>query len=114
MHTRVVATAVVVLLWAASARADKLQDFKDAVAAKPGCDSIPYKDLVNTCGGKNDVMHEWCDGKRGPIKCDVGTTRALRDSLERERQDYEKLKEKKHDLEDKRYHSSDDSEKSAL
>jgi hypothetical protein len=109
-----VGVSLVMLLWAGRASADKLQDFKDAVAAKPGCESIPYRDLFRICDGKNDVMHEWCDGKRGPVTCDVGTTRTLRDKLERERQNLEKLKERKHDLEDKRYHSSDDNEKSAI
>ena len=96
------------------ARADKLQDFKDAVAASPGCSSVPYKDLAKTCDGRGDVMHEWCDGQRGPVTCDQGTTRTLNERLEKERQNLEKLKEKKHDLDDKRYHSSDDSEKSSL
>ncbi|CAN5547301.1 hypothetical protein BH11MYX1_BH11MYX1_42320 [soil metagenome] len=109
-----VLASLVVSLWAGRARADKLQDFKDAVAATPGCDSIPYRDLSRTCDGKNDVMHEWCDGKRGPITCDVGTTRTIKDKLERERQNFEKLKERKHDLEDKRYHSNDDTEKATI
>jgi len=113
-NMRVMAAVTVVLLWASGARADKLQGFKDAVAAKPGCESIPYKDLFRVCDGKNDVMHEWCDGMRGPIKCDAGTTSTLKGNLERERQNYEKLKNKKRDLEDKKYQSSDDNEKSRL
>jgi len=112
--TAAMAVATAILLCASGARADKLQDFKDAVAAKPGCESIPYRDLFKVCDGKNEVMHEWCDGKKGPITCDAGTTRTLKKNLEKERQNYEKLKDKKHDLEDKKYHSSDDKEKSSL
>ena len=114
MRNTMTMVAILLSCFGSLARADKLQDFKDAVAASPGCSSIPYSDLSKTCSGRGDVMHEWCDGQRGPITCDQGTTRTLNERLEKERQNLEKLKEKKHDLEDKRYHSSDDTEKSSL
>lgn len=50
-NTMVVAAAAV-LLYSSVALADKFQDFKDAVAAPPGCGSIPYKYLFELCDGK--------------------------------------------------------------
>ena len=51
-------------LGASVASADKLADFKDAVA-KTGCESIPYSDYRSSCQSQQSQVHDWCDGARG-------------------------------------------------
>src|SRR5438105_4996573 len=97
-------------LLSSSAWADKLDDFKDAVA-REGCDSIPYSDVRSNCRSQQDDVHPWCDGSKGPITCDPGGTRDLRSKLEREQRELDALKDKRRDLEDKRSRAADDAEK---
>ena len=56
-------------------------------------------------------VHPWCDGSKGPVKCEVNVTRDLRSKLEREERNYDSLKDRRRDLEDKRSHAADDAEK---
>jgi CDGSH-type Zn-finger protein len=93
-----------------SARADKLDDFKDAVT-RDGCDSIPYTDLRNHCRSQQSDVHPWCDGSRGPVSCDGTSTNELRANLVRVQRKLAELTDKRRDLDDKRSHASDDNEK---
>jgi peptidoglycan hydrolase CwlO-like protein len=95
------------------AHADKLDDFKEAVNKK-GCESIPYSDLQSNCKSQQSDVHDWCDGGRGPVTCDVGGTRDLVAKLEKEQKNLDALNDKRRDLDDKRSHASDDAEKSRL
>lgn len=56
-----------------AAFADKLSDFK-AAASKAGCESIPYSDNRSSCQSEQPKVHEWCDGRRGPVSCDANLT----------------------------------------
>lgn len=97
--------------------AGKAEDFKAAVAAgrDGGCRTIPYSDMQSDCGSRGPTMHEWCDGKKGPVSCKPpGTSRNLTSALEKEKRKNDELKDKKRNLEDKKSRSSDDSEKSKL
>lgn len=96
-----------------TAWADKLDDFKEAVN-KIGCESIPYSDLRSNCKSQQSDVHDWCDGAKGPVTCDIGVTRDLQSKLDREQRNQEALKDKRRDLDDKRSHASDDQEKSRL
>ena len=96
-----------------TARADKLDDFKDAVT-REGCDSIPYSDLRGSCRSQQSDVHPWCDGSRGPVSCDSGTTGNLRVRLVGEQRRLAELTERRRDLEDKRSHAADDNEKAKL
>jgi hypothetical protein len=99
---------------ASVAMADKLSDFKDAVA-KEGCESIPYNDLQSTCKSEQSYVHDFCDGRKGPVTCkSESITRELKDNLEKERKNVETLKEKKRKLEDEKSRASDDNEKNRL
>jgi hypothetical protein len=109
--------AMALMLVASTAWAGKAEDFKAAVAAGPegGCRTIPYSDMQSDCSSRGSTMHEWCDGKRGPVSCrPVGTSRNLTSALEREKKRNDELKDKKRNLEDKKSRSSDDNEKSKL
>ena len=59
-------------------------------------------------------MHDWCDGGRGPVKCNKGGSNALKSELKKEKEKLEALKKKKKELENKRSRSKDDKEKSKL
>jgi hypothetical protein len=97
-----------------AALADKLSDFKDAVS-RSGCESIPYSDLQSTCKSQQSNVHDYCDGKRGPVSCgSESITRQLKDSIEKEKKAIETLKDKKRKLEDERSRTSDESEKNRL
>jgi hypothetical protein len=65
------------VLQSSPAKADKLDDFKEAVNHE-GCNSIPYGDLHSICRSQQSAVHPWCDGDSGPITCDGGGTRDLR------------------------------------
>lgn len=112
--TRSVFAALLLVVGATSTgKADKLDDFKDA-ASKQGCESIPYSDLQSNCRSQQGEVHDWCDGSRGPITCEVGVTKDLQSRLEKEQRNRNDLKDKRRDLDDKRSHASDDKEKSRL
>lgn len=98
--------------------ADKVDDFREAVKAArndEGCKSIPYSDLRRNCVDQGVPMHDYCDGKKGPVTCDrEGISRQLTNNLERERRNLDDLKRKRSDLNDKKSRASDDSEKNKL
>jgi hypothetical protein len=98
-----------------TAWADKLDDFKEAAKDNSiGCPSIPYSNLRKNCEDLGGPMHEWCDGAKGPVSCDVTVTGKLQEALVREQKNIEELKQKRHDLDDKRSHASDNQEKSRV
>jgi hypothetical protein len=101
------------LLLCRSARADKLDDFKEAVS-KVGCESIPYGDLRENCKDQQGYVHDWCDGAKGPVRCEVNVTRDLLSSLDKEQRNLDALRDKRRELDEKRSHASDDAEKSRL
>lgn len=107
------ALLAVLLVSQSIARADKLDDFKDAVS-KTGCESIPYSDLQSNCRSQQGDVHDWCDGYKGPVACDIGGTRDLQSQLDKEQRNLEALKDKRRDLDDKRSHASFDQDKSSL
>jgi hypothetical protein len=114
MRTLNVVMVGLLMLVSSTATADKLDDFRRAKSEK-GCKSIPYSDMQGNCATQQDPVHEWCDGKKGPVTCGrEGMSRDLTESLDKEKRKTEALKQKKRDLEDKRSRSSDDSEKSRL
>jgi hypothetical protein len=109
--------ATALLMGVSTVWAGKAEDFKAAVAAGAdgGCKTIPYSDMQSDCGSRGPTMHEWCDGKKGPVSCrPAGTTRNLTSTIEKEKKKHDELKDKKRNLEDKKSRSSDDSEKSRL
>jgi septal ring factor EnvC (AmiA/AmiB activator) len=111
---KMIVIVVSVALGASVAFADKLSDFKDAVARK-GCESIPYSDLRSNCTSEGSHVHEWCDGSRGPVSCgSEDVTRQVKSALEKEKKNVEDLKEKKRKLEDDRSHASNDDEKNKI
>src|ERR1051325_6081273 len=94
--------------------ADKLSDFKDAVAKK-GCVSIPYSDYRDTCQSQQSQVHDWCDGARGPVTCgNEAITRQLKDNLEKEKRAVEDLKEKRSKLQDSRSRATTEDEKNQI
>jgi hypothetical protein len=72
----------------ASGQSQKLQDFQAAVKVDRGCDTIPYDGLRRNCQDQGKNVHEWCDGNRGPVRCENSTDSesvafSLSDLLER-------------------------------
>jgi hypothetical protein len=117
MTIRSIVCGAALLLGVSTASAGKAEDFKAAVAAGAdgGCKTVPYDDMQRDCGTRGPIMHDWCDGKKGPVSCKpAGTSRALTYTLEKEKKKNDELKDKKRNLEDKKSRSSDDSEKSSL
>jgi len=108
-------TIVVTLALGASvASADKLSDFKDAVANK-GCESIPYSDYRGSCQSQQSQVHDWCDGARGPVTCgSEAITRQVKDNLEKEKKAVEELKEKRGKLQDSKSRATTDDEKNKI
>ena len=97
---------------------DKLSDFKDAVRAADegkGCLSIPYSDLRSNCTGQQSYVHDWCDGKEGPVTCgsEEATRQVLR-AVERAKQNVVELKDKKSRLESDKSRASSDDEKNKI
>jgi hypothetical protein len=113
MKYRIGLIAVAALLADAAVAADKVDDFREASKNK-GCASIPYSSLQSNCKDQQQYVHEWCDGARGPVSCDAGVTKTLRDQLSNEETNYRGLKDKRSDLDNKRSRSSDSNEKSSL
>ena len=105
---------VTLALGASVASADKLSDFKDAVAKK-GCESIPYSDYRSSCQSQQDQVHDWCDGARGPVTCgSEAITRQVKDNLEKEKKGVEELKDKRSKLQDSKSRASTDDEKNKI
>lgn len=105
------------MLGVSTARADKAEDFRAAVAAgrDGGCRTIPYSDIRSDCGSRGSIMHEWCDGQKGSVSCKpAGTSRNLTFALEKEKKKNDEFKDKKRQLEDRKSRASDDSERSRL
>lgn len=91
------------------ARADKLEDFREAVA-KVGCDAIPYSDPRSNCRSQQDEVHPWCDGSKGPVTCSGRTSdlTSARDAAQRELQ---ALQDKRREIDDRRSRAGDDAER---
>jgi hypothetical protein len=88
----------------------KIEDFQAAIDAKKGCPTIPYSELREQCEEQYKEVHDWCDGKNGPVSC-KNLTDELRRSMERESRNLETLEEKRRDLNEKRDHAADNEEK---
>ena len=108
-----ITTLSALLASVAPASADKLDDFREAVS-KVGCDSIPYSDLRSTCRSQQENVHPWCDGERGPVKCDANGTRNLKNAQDAAGRELETLKDKRREIEDKRAHAANDAERARL
>jgi hypothetical protein len=114
-------TFIIIAIFALTASVvfpDKLSDFKDAKRAAEedkGCESIPYSDLRSNCVDQGSYVHDWCDGKEGPVTCgsEEETRQAVR-AVERAKKNVEELKEKKNRLESDRSRASTDDEKSKI
>ncbi|MGN6107640.1 MAG: hypothetical protein ACTHU0_21200, partial [Kofleriaceae bacterium] len=106
--------AVVVVLMSSSAFADKLSDFKDADRYDEGCVTIPvtYSSERGACNSEGPSVHEWCDGKRGPVSCgsEEETRRPKRDIEATERQ-ISDLKDRKSRAESNKSNAKTDDEK---
>ena len=91
----VIALAVVVafLFGESRAAADKESDFKTA-AASSGCKAIPYSSLQSSCKSQQSYVHDWCDGKKGPIKCNKGGSNGLKKELKKANETLKTLKER--------------------
>lgn len=97
----------------APASADKLDDFREAVN-NTGCNSIPYSDLRSTCRSQQEDVHPWCDGDRGPVKCDINGTRDLKNAQDAVRRELEALQDKKKELESRQSNASNDTERERI
>lgn len=96
------------------ASADKLSDFKDAVAKK-GCESIPYSDYRGSCQSQQSQVHDWCDGSKGPVSCgSENITRQAKDNVENEKKGLAALKEKRDNLQTARSRAGTDDEKTKI
>lgn len=115
---KMIVIVVTIALCGSVASADKLSDFKDAVAAanaRKGCESIPYSDLRSNCTSEGSHVHEWCDGGRGPVTCgSQDITRQAKNAVETAKRNVEDLKDKKRKLEDDRSRASNDDEKNKI
>ncbi len=115
---KMIVIVATVALSASVAFADKLSDFKDAVAAAnagEGCKSLPYSDLRSTCTSEGGRVHEWCDGDRGPVTCvSEDITRQVKNAVEKEKKNVQDLKDKKRKLEDDRSRAGKDDEKNKI
>jgi hypothetical protein len=115
---KMIVIVVTVALGASVAFADKLSDFREAVAAaneRKGCESIPYSDLRSNCTSEGSQVHDWCDGSKGPVTCgSEEITRQAKNAVDRERKSVQYLKEKKSKLEDDRSRASNDDEKNKI
>lgn len=117
MTTRVVVLALTLGVLPPTAHvafADKLSDFREAVKNN-GCDSIPYSDYRSTCSSQQSYVHEWCDGRRGPVTCgSENITRQIKDAIERAKREVEAAKDNKNKADQKRSQSGlSDSDKRA-
>lgn len=110
---KIVLITMLSLLAESGARADKLDDFKEAVT-KVGCETIPYSDHQSDCKSQQSSVDDWCKGGRGPVSCAVNVTYDLKTQLINEHKNLDALEEKRRGLDEKRSHATDDSEKSAF
>lgn len=99
--------------FATMARADKVDDFKDAVS-KEGCESIPYGDLQSNCKSQQSDVHSWCDGGRGDTRCVKGVTNKIQAQISTEQRNLNELQEKRRNLADQRSNATDDQDKERL
>ena len=110
--------AITLALGTSVAMADKVSDFKDAKKAaddKKGCETIPYGDLQSTCKTQGAYVHDWCDGKEGPITCgNESITPQLMTNVVNEFKNVDALKEKKRNLEDKKSRAVNDDDKNQI
>jgi len=83
------------------AHADKLSDFKEA-AAKDGCDAIPYSDMQSNCRSSMKDVGMWCDGYKGPVRCDIALTESLLAQIDTEQKNIAAAQERRKELVDKR------------
>lgn len=94
--------------------ADKLSDFKEADRYDEGCVTIPatYSSERNSCTSEGPKVHEWCDGRRGPVSCgsEEDTRRPKREIDLAERRISE-LKDKKSRAESNKSSAQADDEK---
>jgi hypothetical protein len=105
---------VTLALGASVASADKLSDFKEAVANK-GCEGIPYSDYRSSCQSQQSQVHDWCDGPRGPVTCvNEVISRQVKDNLEKEKRTVQELRDKRGKLQDSKSRASTDDEKNQI
>jgi septal ring factor EnvC (AmiA/AmiB activator) len=105
---------VTLALGASVASADKLSDFKEAVANK-GCEGIPYSDYRSSCQSQQSQVHDWCDGPRGPVTCvNEAISRQVKDNLEKEKRTVQELRDKRGKLQDSKSRASTDDEKNQI
>lgn len=107
------AIALLVVVVASVANAEKLDDFKDA-ASKEGCEAIPYGDMQSDCRSYMKDVGHWCGGYKGPVKCDGGPTGTLLSRLNTEQQNLGTAKDKRRELDDKRSRATEGRRKSEL
>jgi len=98
--------------------ADKLSDFKEAVEAANagrGCDGIPYSDIRSSCKTAQSDVHDFCDGRRGPVTCgSEEITRQAKNAVEQEKRNVAALREKKSKLESDKSRAGTDEEKNKI
>ncbi|MFO0575424.1 MAG: hypothetical protein U1A78_15635 [Polyangia bacterium] len=108
-----IAFAAKLAFGAPAAFADRLSDFKDADRYEEGCVTIPapYSER-RICEDERVNVHDWCDGRRGPVTCgNEGETRKAKHAVEEAKKDIEKLKERKSRAESSRSNVQTDDEK---
>lgn len=111
---KIVGAVVLAIAATSTASADKLSDFKDADRYDEGCVTIPvtYSSERSSCNSEGPKVHEWCDGKRGPVSCgsEEETRKPKRDIDLAERRIAE-LKDKKSRAESNKSSAKTDDEK---
>ncbi|HEY4241394.1 MAG TPA: hypothetical protein VGM88_16345 [Kofleriaceae bacterium] len=108
-------TLIAIVAMGATARADKLDDFKEAVAnIDRGCKSIPYSDQRSNCDTQQSYVHDYCDGDRGPVRCAVNETRRLKDAVDREQRALEDLRKQRSDVDGRVSSAPDDQARDEL
>lgn len=117
LTTMMMMTAATFALGVSGAFADKLSDFKEADRHESGCVTIPetYSAERRGCDSQAPHVHEWCDGRRGPVTCgNEDLTRQVKRGVENAKKQIADLKEKKSKAErDRSSAKTDDAKKKA-
>jgi hypothetical protein len=104
------AVSVTIVSSVALAQSEKAKAFAEADKYEKGCETIPYENLRSQCEDQAKEVHPWCDGERGPIKCEA-VTREITDGIMRNSKAIEQLKDKRRELEDSRVHATENENK---
>jgi hypothetical protein len=72
-----------------------------------GCATIPYSELQSQCVDQQKGVSEECDGKNGPVSCDIQPIESIKGSIITNDRRSEELKRERQQLDSERGHAKE-------